>query len=329
MSEPESTRSGERSRAAVAGWDGVRPTDVKPLYLTGNCPERAELAAGLRAVADLLERRPELPIPSVTNRGLQVYASGTNDEMRAQVEYAGRLLGVPVKGDLPKDRICKVEKSFGRFSYGFSAVRTDEEEPAAFAVGQEVRLAAEPAKVAAAANVAQAGYVVAREANHGGKYSYTVHFPGRTGTDRGWSASALEAAPPFPRIRTANGEVTSMEVAETLLIDLTVQIRLGKLYRQPADEAVLADHFVITAELSRACGMSGGELLRQIMPEVREHIRAHLRERHSAGKTAARVAAGDVPQPAARAAAAAGQARTVTSGASAVPQPRHGSSRKA
>jgi hypothetical protein len=138
MSESESTRSGEQSRAAVARWDEIGPTNVRPLYLTGDCLERAELAAGLRAVADLIEQRPELPIPSVANRELQVYATGTNEEMCTQVDYAGRLLGVPVTGDLLKGQIYKAEKSFGRFGYGFSAVRASEEEPAAFTVGQEV-----------------------------------------------------------------------------------------------------------------------------------------------------------------------------------------------
>jgi hypothetical protein len=56
---------------------------------------RAEVTAGLRALADYLEAHPGLPVPQVSIcAGLTAYPAGTDTDKRAEVDRIAAILGV-------------------------------------------------------------------------------------------------------------------------------------------------------------------------------------------------------------------------------------------
>lgn len=272
MPEPVSEQEIDQ---AIAVWEKLRPADEDPEYLVGRNEARAAQVRGLREFADLMESRPDLPMPPVRSMG--IYLRGTAEERFAQIRYVGELLGEPPAPVYEGSDMWVVRRSFGPVKYSVTAYPpAEQQDGSAFAVGQAVQLTDDAAHVAETARLAQAGTVVGIEPAPDGICTYAVHFPGRVGTQRGWTESSLRAAPRFDPVTTSVGEVTSLQEAEELLIERGAEIKLQALsVRQPA-EALLGDHYRLTEEVARACGLSGAELLRQIEPQVEEKVRGHV-----------------------------------------------------
>lgn len=278
---------------AVAGWNALLPEYEARGFLVGRDERRAELLQGLREFTDLMEARPDLPMPKGIL--LSIYLNGTAREQSAQIEYASELLGQPARPPYEGSDILRIVKNFGPVRYWVSAVPPTDTAPS-FTSGQAVQLIADAAHVAETARLAQAGTVVGTERAPDGTCTYTVHFPGRTGTQRGWTEGSLTAAPPFGPVTVSTGKVTSLQAAEALLIERGAQIKLQALtLRQPGD-SLLADHYALTAAVSEVCGLTGAELLRQLEPQVEEQVRGHVTEHGlelNAPKTALELAASD------------------------------------
>lgn len=294
---------------AVAGWAALRPADERTSYLVGGDEERTALIQGLREFADLLESRPDLPMPR--RFPASVVFHGTAEERNAQLQYACELLGQTAGPPYEGSDALQVTRDFGPVKYQLTVFPTPEQDAApAFAVGQEVRLTADAAHVAETVRLAQAGTVVGIEPSRYGTHTYTVHFPGRVGTQRGWTERALDKASPFRPVTLASGEaVSSLEAAEALLIERGTQIKLQALSARQPGQDLLADHYALTSAVAEACGLTGSELLRQIEPQAEERIRGH-------------VSAHGLPAPKTAPALAASDGQLVTAAVEKVPAPR-------
>jgi hypothetical protein len=146
-------------------------------------------------------------------------------------------------------------------------------------IGQEACLADGAAHLAEAAGLAQAGTVVAVTAGPDVPWvTYTVHFPGRAGTQAGWTEGSLQPAPPFPPVATSAGEITSLMEAEDLLIERGADLKFLALVGREPPDLLLSDHYRLTSALARACGLPGTDLWAQIGPHVEERVRAGIRE---------------------------------------------------
>lgn len=279
---------------AIARWDALRPADGDPNYLVGGDERRTAQIRGLREFTDLMESRPDLPMPRTIL--LSIYVNGTDQERQAQLQYAADLLGEPVGPYYKGSDVLRTRRDFGPVTYVVGAFPpAGQDRTPAFSVGQEVRLTAEAAHVAETARLAQAGTVAGIEEAPDGTCTYTVHFPGRVGTQRGWTESTLTEAPRFDPVTLASGEVVpSLEAAEAMLIERGAEIKLQALSARQPDEALLADHYTLTSRVSQACGLTGGELLRQIEPQAEERVRGHVSAHGlAAPRTAPGLAASD------------------------------------
>jgi hypothetical protein len=279
---------------AVEEWDALRPPDGDPDYLVGGDEGRPARIQGLREFADLMESRPDLPMPRSIR--LTIYVDGTAQERQAQLQYAADRLGEPIGPSFKGSDVLRTYRDFGPVKYLICAYPPAGQDRApAFSVGQEVRLTADAAHVAETARLAQAGTVAGIEEAPDGTCTYTVHFPGRVGTQRGWTDGALMKAPPFDAVTLASGEVvSSLEAAEAMLIERGAEIKLQALSAHQPSETLLADHYLLASRVSEACGLAGGELMRQLEPQVEERVRGHVSAHGlEAPKTAPGLAASD------------------------------------
>lgn len=277
MSEPV-TRS--QIDQALARWDTLLPKDKSPGFLIGESEERAAAVRGLRAFTDLMESRPDLPLPRMIFA--PTILSGTTEEGYDQLQHAAALLGQPVTLDYRSSDSFHTGQDFGPVRYSISASPSKEEDRTPlFSAGQEVRLICGAAHVMKTVGLSQVGTVVSSEPDpspYGGRFLYTVHFPGRLGTQRGWAENDLASAPWFRPVDTSTGMVTSLQTAEEQLIKLGTEVKLGELSGlQPGDD-LLSDRSLLGDALSRACGLTGAELLRQVEPQVEERIRSYVTE---------------------------------------------------
>jgi hypothetical protein len=171
---------------AARRWAAVQPASGDAQIRIGDAPERAELVAGLRSLADYLAAHPSVPAPPY-GWTLAVYAEGTDSEQFAQVDLVAEIVG-----EQPVDRRAvsghhHVRRSFGPVSYQFTAIagwRMAQHEAGMSYAGSVVpdtlpeppaRLAAEafPAQVDAAAIAAApdrtvGGPGISRAAHRGG-----------------------------------------------------------------------------------------------------------------------------------------------------------------
>ncbi len=102
-------------------WAAVQPASGNARIRIGDAPERAELVAGLRSLADYLAADPSVPVPPHGWR-VAVYAEGTDSEQFAQVDLVAEIIG-----EQPADRRTatghhSVQRSFGPVSYEFTAI---------------------------------------------------------------------------------------------------------------------------------------------------------------------------------------------------------------
>jgi hypothetical protein len=104
-----------------AGWGSLRPAKETLKYSAGNSPTRTEFVAGLRSLADRLAGNPEIPIPRNSIKML-VFASGTDEEKYAQVDYASKILTAPVTDETAKEGHYLVTRDFGPVRYEFIAI---------------------------------------------------------------------------------------------------------------------------------------------------------------------------------------------------------------
>lgn len=281
----------------IAGWESLmRVGDDVPSLLTGDSPQRTELVAGLRELADFLETRLDVPVDRYPDDvRVRVFAHGNREQMRAQVEYAARLMGAEIVDETGDGGHYKARREFGQISYEMVGVLARQPEPA-FAPGQEVRLNLDARELAAKTRLAQAGYVTACEEDPaGGHDRYTVHFPGRAGDQGGWGPTSLDSAS-FEPVQLPGGvTVTSMQAAETMLIEQAAQIRIAKIRRKPADGTLQADHGALAEGLARICGLEPSELLEQMQPQVSERLSDELTPKEQRQRSGAQLAASDRP----------------------------------
>jgi hypothetical protein len=284
MPEPDISRT---SGADAGSWDEVRPEGIIPRYEVEDRQARARCVAGLRELAGFLEGRAEIPVP--TDKCISIFVDGTPAEKRAQVDYAGRLLGEPVRDDTADGGHYSVSRSFGPFEYEVIATGVGQ---AVYAVGDDVRLVHDAGRVARASSLAQAGYVTHVREDDDGTYSYTVHFPGRAGDQRGWSRWSLAYAS-FEPVGLSTGTVTSIRDAERLLIDLGARAGLtaGQGHGgNHGNQAVSADFVALTAALESVLGIGRDDLIRQLEPQFGRRFR----ELRPGTRNPAAVAADDV-----------------------------------
>lgn len=116
-SQPAPGLTGEAARR----WAAVQPASGDARIRVGDTPERAELLAGLRSLADYLAANPAVPVPPHGWR-LTVYAEGTDSERFSQVDLVAE-----ITGERPADRRAvtghhRVERSFGPVAYEFRAI---------------------------------------------------------------------------------------------------------------------------------------------------------------------------------------------------------------
>lgn len=245
--------------SAVAAWEGLRtsPEDPGLGYMVGDSGQRTRFVNGLRELADFLQSRPEIPVPE-TGETITVFADGTTAEKFAQVDYAGRLLDVPVADDTARGGHLYAERHFGPVTYGFVATGVG----AAFTIGQDVRLAEDRSIETENAGFALAGTVTGLLQETDGTYSYTVHFPGYHGTQEGMTEDQLEEID-SPAVHLWDGSALSIKDAEEFLVDVMARAERGL-----ADKAEERKTGQVLTGLARACEIRPGDLLRQLMPKV-------------------------------------------------------------
>lgn len=291
MPEPVSKQQIDQG---TAGWDALVPGDVT--FLLGHSRPRTDLVKGLRDLADFLEKRLDVPVDKHhEDARVKVYADGSLEQMRAQVEYAAQLTGGDLDDQTPDGGHYRVVREFGPVTYELIGVNARKPETA-FAPGDEVRLTLSAATLAANTRLARAGYVIACEEDPvEGRDLYTVHFPGRAGNQDGWWPTSLCRVTFEPVELPSGNRVTSMQAAEELLIELTAGLRVAKIRRQPADESLQADRAALAEGLASACGLEPSELLEQIQPRVSEHVSEQLACRERTQRGGAQLAASDRP----------------------------------
>jgi hypothetical protein len=289
MPEPASE---QQAGTAAGTWDEVRPEGIIPRYEVEDREARARCVAGLRELAGFLEARSDVPVP--TDKSISIFVDGTPAEKRAQVDYASTLMGEPVRDDTAQGGHYSVSRSFGPFEY--EVIATGVGQPV-YAVGDDVRLIRDAGRVARDSRLAQAGYVTQVREEDDGTYSYTVHFPGRAGDQRGWSQWSLANAW-FEPVELSTGTVTSLRDAERLLIDLGARAGLTAGQGNAGDHgnpAVSDDFVALTAGLESVLGIGRDDLIRQLEPQFGRRFR----ELRPAGPpNPAAVAAHDVAAPA-------------------------------
>jgi hypothetical protein len=112
----------------VDRWNALEPPGLTHPNLTGYSAARAEVIRNLRALADFLEARPEMPISAGATFNLYGFAEGTSDQRRAQVDYASTLLGAPITDRTALGGNSSTGVSFGNVRYEFVATSRESEE---------------------------------------------------------------------------------------------------------------------------------------------------------------------------------------------------------
>jgi hypothetical protein len=246
----------------VARWDKLQPVGEAWPNLVGESATRDEVIEQLRNLADFLEERPEIPAPpSGTPMYFSVFATGTDQEKYAQVDYLSTLLGVPVTDDLADGGHYTARVSFGDITYQFVAISKQpvERAPVSFAVGQEVQIVPEVARTFRRAGIAQAGIVVSAEPDG----QYLVRVPGpKTFPLPG---AMLQPAGPVS-LDTSSGTATSLADIETRLVDGVARTRISERGNQAPDVSDTADISALSFALARICGLPSGTLLAQLEP---------------------------------------------------------------
>jgi hypothetical protein len=243
--------------AALGTWDRLAPGLVSGCDI-GPGAKRDQCVTGLRDLADLLEARPDIPVPSY-NR-LTVFAAGAAADKLAQVDHAGRLLGAPVDDATARGGLYSVTRSFGPLEYRMVATGVAKPE---FARGDDVRLHGDPGTVAREAGLAQAGYVTDVKEDREGEYSYTVHFPGRAGVQRGWTNWSLRKAELTP-VALSSGEITCIRDAEQTLIERGARLKLSLDRSAPSGQREWSDFSTLSAGLAAMTGLEPDSLVRQL-----------------------------------------------------------------
>jgi hypothetical protein len=107
----------------LTGWQASRWAEIRgdsPHCLVGDGPARADMVAGLRALADFLEANPAVPVPRY-GHVFSVSTSGSDEQKRSQVKFAGLAIGEDVT-DNAEDSQCWTQREFGPVSYRVFAV---------------------------------------------------------------------------------------------------------------------------------------------------------------------------------------------------------------
>ena len=102
-----------------SAWDALVPDASKWHNTVGECATLRELVRDLRALADFLESRPDLPVPRHAYLPLNVFAGGTEADRRAQVDHVAALLRTT--GESHGDHYL-AEKAFGNVAYRYVAI---------------------------------------------------------------------------------------------------------------------------------------------------------------------------------------------------------------
>jgi hypothetical protein len=111
------------TREQAQRWAVVQPEDSGRI-LVGDCPERAAVVAGLRALAGYLAANPAVPVPPY-GWEVFVHAEGTDSEQFSQVDLVGEFMG-----ERPADRRAAsghhhAARSFGPVTYRVVCISED------------------------------------------------------------------------------------------------------------------------------------------------------------------------------------------------------------
>jgi hypothetical protein len=160
-----------------------------------------------------------------------------------------------------------------------------------YAVGEEIKLSDRTLLRPIHGGLAEAGVVRERFLDSGGVYQYMVHFPGQAGTVLAARSDLQPLQRPFPAIDTSRGPVSSLKIAEAKLIEVSARLRIQVSRGCMPDKDDFADQAALAAGLAKVCGLTPGELLEQLNPQIDRKVR--LIER----KNASALAANDIPKP--------------------------------
>jgi hypothetical protein len=109
--------------SGLTAWQASRWAEIQggsPHCLIGHDRERADMVAGLRALANFLEANPAVPIPR-NGHEFGVSTSGSDEQKRSQVKFAGLAIGEDVT-DNAEGTHCSARRRFGPVSYHIFAV---------------------------------------------------------------------------------------------------------------------------------------------------------------------------------------------------------------
>jgi hypothetical protein len=117
------------TRVRVNRWKVLEPPGIARPNLTGYSADRAKVISGLRDLADFLEARPEIPVSQDAIFHLYAFADGTEEQKRAQVDYASTLLDAPVTDRTAHGSHYSTGVCFGNVWYSYVAISKEPEEP--------------------------------------------------------------------------------------------------------------------------------------------------------------------------------------------------------
>jgi hypothetical protein len=110
-------------KLGLTGWQASRWREIRgedSHCLIGHGPERTDMVAGLRALADFLEANPAVPIPRHGHQ-FSVTTSGSDEQKRSQVKFASLAIGEDVTDDAQGGHYW-TQRRFGPVSYQITAV---------------------------------------------------------------------------------------------------------------------------------------------------------------------------------------------------------------
>lgn len=269
-------------------WASLLPGSASPMSTVGASPERDKFVSGLRELADLIETRTDLPVPRYGTVGLSVYDEGTDEQKRAQVDYASTLMEAPVKDEAERGGHYLTGLSFGPVCYQVISIPGECKYPD-FSPGQEVQLTADEARMAARGGKAQVGIVVGRIGTQSQPPYYKIRVPGWNGM-MDVPATSLEPAEPLGPVYLSAGPVSTIEAAEAAIIGAGARIKIAGLRGLPPDDLDQADLRIAASALGWVCGLSDSEVIRQLQPQIAARAQDVSPSNGAAGLAAADVA---------------------------------------
>jgi hypothetical protein len=254
-------------------WKELCPDPARPPFLVGESEDRRTLIGGLRALADFLESRPEMPAPRYS-LPVYVFTRGNQEQRLAQLDYAATLAGVPRSGSGGR---YEVTINFGSLAYSVLSNPSEEErrsgDARSFNRGDEVRLTGSR-RDQVVGEQSLTGIVTGQRDAGAGRMEYLVRFPGLPDL-QAVPAADLEPAPPLDTVLTSSGPVTTLAAAENALIAAGARSYARLAAGRETNRAVNRDFRVLAEAVSRICELPADVLLGQLRPQIDMRVRMY------------------------------------------------------